>query len=334
MSDSSSAGEIPYLAIFNAILQRYVRLIGAPTAVNLARKVPGLVVDDQGRVTAFDQEDPLNILALLTEQFTAKFGEAAIALSRQAAEAVSPDHAPHLLPPLHRPKKGQIRLMLVDDHELFRQGLAGLLAAQPDMRVVGEASTVREAVAAVQSAQPDIVIMDITLPDGTGIEATRLVLAERPLTKVLCLTVHDDDERLFAALRAGAVGYLYKNARANDLLEQVRGVARGEAGLTRAQARRILDEFSRTPAPRPASPALSTELTPREVEIVRELAHGASNRQIAERFVISEYTVKNHVRNVLAKLRLRSRHEVAGYARDHGFVAGRPLGKDGQRSEG
>lgn len=326
MADLPGSSDIPYRAVLTAIIQRFMRLIGGPVALALARKVPGLVVDDDGRVLEYDQSDPLNSVTLLTEGYASKFGEAAVSLSRQAAQTVSRAHADRLLPsPRPADEKGApIRVLLVDDHELFRQGLAGLLEAQTDLHVLGQAGSVQEAVALARALQPDVVIMDLTLPDGTGVEATRAILAERPETRIVCLTVHDDDERLFAAIRAGAMGYLFKNTRANDLLAQIRGVARGEVGLAPALAVRILNEFSRTPPPRPADPGLTTELTPREIEIVRELTRGASNRQIARRFVISEYTVKNHVRNVLAKLRLRSRREVASYARDHGLTGAPP----------
>jgi DNA-binding NarL/FixJ family response regulator len=166
--------------------------------------------------------------------------------------------------------------------------------------------------------------MDVSLPDGNGMQATQAILTERPDTKIVFLTIHEDDEQLFAALRAGGLGYLFKNVRAADLIRTLHGVARGEAGLSRAIARRILDEFSRTPAPRPAASEAALELTAREIEVVRELARGATNREIAKSFVISENTVKNHVRNVLAKLHLHSRREIARYARDHNLLPPQP----------
>jgi len=173
--------------------------------------------------------------------------------------------------------------------------------------------------------KPALMLMDISLPDGDGLGATQAILAAQPNTKIVFLTVHDDDERLFAAIRVGAMGYLLKNVRATELLQCLRSVARGEAGISPAIARRILEEFSHTPPPRPVQSAQATELTAREREIVRELARGASNREIARKFVISENTVKNHVRNVLSKLRLRSRRDIADYAREHGLT---PPGAD------
>jgi two-component system NarL family response regulator len=213
------------------------------------------------------------------------------------------------------------RLLLVDDHVLFREGLISLIAPQPDFHVIGQAGSVQEAVTLARQLRPDIILMDFILPDGTGLDATLAILAEMPGTRIVFLTVHEDDETLFAAIRAGAVGYLFKNTRSADLLKRLRAVTRGEAGISPAVALRILDEFSKTTSP-PAGgdePA-GTELTPREIEIIRELAQGASNREIARHLVISENTVKNHVRNVLAKLHLRNRREVVEYAQRHRLV--------------
>jgi DNA-binding NarL/FixJ family response regulator len=196
-----------------------------------------------------------------------------------------------------------------------------LIAPQPDFQVIGQAGSVQEAVEAARQLRPDIILMDFILPDGTGLEATLAILAEQPEAKIVFLTVHEDDETLFAGIRAGAVGFLFKNTRSAELLRRLRAVARGEAGISPGIALRILDEFSKTTAPTASGgePA-STELTPREIEIIRELAKGASNRDIARHLVISENTVKNHVRNVLAKLHLRNRREVAEYARRHRLV--------------
>jgi two-component system NarL family response regulator len=318
--EDASADDSLYRAILTSIVKRFVRLVGGSAALNVARKLPRLSLDDEGNVLDYEREDPINSITLLVEGYRVVFGEVAITLSREAIQWLAPrderlwqDIWQRGLAP------APIQLLLVDDHALFREGLVSLLSDRPDMQVVGQAGTVREAIALVRELKPSVVLMDVTLPDGTGLDATRAILAEQPATKIVFLTVHDDDERLFTAIRAGAVGFLSKGIRAAELLERIRGVARGEAGISPAIARRILDEFSRTPEPSPAGTAQTTNLTARETEIVRELARGATNREIARKFVISENTVKNHVRNVLSKLHLRRRREIADYARDHGL---------------
>jgi DNA-binding NarL/FixJ family response regulator len=320
--DSSSPESVSYRAILTSIVKRFVRLVGAPAALNVARKIPRLSVDDEGNVLEHDADNPLATVTALIDAYGAVFGEVAITLSRQAVQPVA-DAADEnllqetgLLPAITAPTT----ILVVDDHVLFREGLVSLLASQSDLKVIDQAGSVREAVAKARALKPHVVLMDITLPDGTGVEATQAILAEQPNTRVVFLTVHDDDERLFAAIRAGAMGYLLKNVRASELLDRLRGVARGETGLSPAMARRVLEEFSKTPPPQPIQAALTTELTAREKEIVRELARGATNREIAGKFVISENTVKNHVRNVLSKLRLRSRRDIADYAREHGLT--------------
>ena len=314
---------IPYAEVLESIIQRFVQLVGTQAAVNAARRVHRLFVDDDGRVLDFDRDDPVGSITLLIEQFRLIFGEAALMLSHKAARPVARQHTESLLPEVASAPSARVgpgRILLVDDHVLFREGILSLLSSQPDLKVVGEAETVRDAVALARSLQPDLVLMDFSLPDGSGLEATQAILAERPDAKVVFLTVHDDDERLFGAIRAGATGYLFKNVRAAELLKSLRGVLRGEAGISPALARRILDEFSRLPAAPPPGAVESIELTARELEVVRELARGASNREIARRLVISENTVKNHVRNVLGKLQVRSRRDIVSYARSHGLI--------------
>lgn len=323
MSDEPLAGELRIGEVLQAIVKRFAELIGAPAAISAARKVPGLKVTDDGTVLDYDRADPIVNVTRLVEQFRSAFGDTAITLAHQAARPVIKEQAIVVLqeagfePP---PGSFVIRLLLVDDHVLFREGLVSLIAPQPDMDVAGQAGSVQEAVTLARQLHPDIVLMDQTLPDGDGVEATQAILAESSATKIVFLTVHEDDEVLFAAIRAGAVGFLFKNTRAAELLARLRAVARGEAGISPTIARRILEEFSRTPAGHQAGPILSNELTAREVEIVRAIAQGASNRDIARQLFISENTVKNHVRNVLSKLRLRSRRDVADYARAHGLA--------------
>ncbi len=318
------AEEAAYRAILTAIVKRFVRLAGAPAALSVARKIPQLSVDDDGNVLNYDQDDPLASITLLIDQYGAVFGDVALSLARQAAQPaveVADDSLLHEAGLSDSTMTSRIEVLLVDDHVLFREGIESLLSTQPDIKVVGQAGSTQEAITLARELKPQLVLMDISLPDGDGLEATRAILAAEPDTKIVFLTVHDDDERLFAAIRAGAMGYLLKNVRAAELLQCLRSVARGEAGISPAIARRILEEFSHTPPPQPVQSAQATELTAREREIVRELARGASNREIALKFVISENTVKNHVRNVLSKLRLRSRRDIADYAREHGLTA-------------
>ena len=168
---------------------------------------------------------------------------------------------------------------------------------------------------------PDLVLINITLPDGTGAEAIRALLTERPETKIVVLTLHEEDDELFDAIRAGAVGYLSKQVCAAELFKTLSGVMHGEAGISGTTARRILDEFARLSPHRSGDMVV---LTSREVEVLRELVNGASNQLIAERLVISENTVKNHVRNILVKLHLHSRREAANYARRHGIASTPP----------
>lgn len=314
-SETASPDPTSYPDLLTSIVQRFVRLVGAPTALNVARRVPGLTVDQQGRVLSYNQADPLGTIKQLLDAYGEVFGDS-VSLPPQVARtvaSVAPDRSrsPTDVTPL--------RLMIVDDHVLFRSGLVRLLGAQPDIRLIGEAGTMRDAIALAHNARPDLILMDISLPDGTGLEATQAILAELPDTQIVFLTVHDDDDHLFAAIRAGGVGYLPKNVGASELVSRLRDVRRGEAAISPAIARRILDEFSRLPAPR-FNAAENVELTARELEIVRMLARGASNRDIAERLVISENTVKNHVQNVLNKLHLHSRRDVKDYARTRGLV--------------
>jgi DNA-binding NarL/FixJ family response regulator len=212
-----------------------------------------------------------------------------------------------------------MRILLVDDHVLFREGLVSLLNGQPDFRVVGQAGSVVEAKTMARQLCPDLILMDFGLPDGTGLDATQAILAEQPEIKIVFLTVHEEDDRLFAAIRSGAKGYLLKNVPVTKLLTFLRGTEQGEAAISAAMASRILAEFSRLESPRRDRLATG-ELTLRELEVLRELASGASNREIADRLVIAENTVKNHVRNVLAKLNLRNRREATSFAHSQNLL--------------
>ncbi len=218
-----------------------------------------------------------------------------------------------------------VRVLLVDDHVLFRQGVASLLAAQSDFSVVGEAGSVREAIEAARDLQPDLVLMDFALPDGTGADAAQVILADRPDTQIVFLTVYEEDDRLFAAIRSGARGYLLKNVPVSQVVASLRALERGEAAISRSLTRRLMDLVSRLRMPRELDWVEPPgELTARELEILQELATGASNREIAAHLFISENTVKNHVRSILSKLGLRNRREAARYARRHGLTTPPP----------
>ncbi|MEK7323791.1 MAG: response regulator transcription factor [Chloroflexota bacterium] len=323
-----SAEDPRYREIITSIIKRFVRLVGAPAALNVARRIPHLSVDAEGNALGYNRDDPLDTITLLMDEYGSVFGDVAVTLAHQAAKPVAQSADDILLAEaglLPSSLPSPMRLLLVDDHILFREGLVGLISPQPDMKVVGQASSAKEAIALARDLKPDLILMDISMPDGSGIDAARVIMADAPTAKIMFLTVHSDDEQLFAAVRVGAVGYAFKNVRAAELLKSIRGIGRGEAAISRPIARRILDEFSRmTPQQqRPAEAHETVELTSREIEIVRELAQGASNREIAAKLVISENTVKNHVRNVLSKLRVRSRRDVADYARDHGLASPR-----------
>lgn len=216
-----------------------------------------------------------------------------------------------------------MRILIVDDHILFREGLSGLLRSQADMEVIAECGTVREAVDLALQAHPDVILMDYSLPDGTGLEATRSILAVDPQIQIIFLTVHDNDERVIAAMRAGAKGYLLKNLSVSKLLASLRALQRGEAAISRTMMARILAEFAQTtPAPTQV-PSPLVGLTSREIEVLQELADGITNQEIATRLFISENTVKNHIHNILEKLSLHNRREAIEFARKNGLNNGK-----------
>jgi DNA-binding NarL/FixJ family response regulator len=208
------------------------------------------------------------------------------------------------------------RLLLVDDHALFREGLISLLSYQDDFIVVGEAEDAESALEQARALEPDIVLMDIELPGEDGVVVTRRLKMEMPTVTVVMLTVRDDSQTLFEAIKAGAAGYLVKNVRSRELLEQLRGLARGEAAISRRLAARILEEIRGTPLPL----LPEEELTARELDVLELVAARLSNAEIAERLVISEHTVKHHMKSILSKLHLRNRHQAAAYGIARGWL--------------
>ncbi|GAA2263860.1 response regulator transcription factor [Streptomyces amakusaensis] len=208
-----------------------------------------------------------------------------------------------------------IRVMIVDDQMMVREGFSVLLNAMPDIEVVGEAVNGREAVVKVAELRPDVVLMDIRMPELNGIEATREIVAADSGSKVLVLTTFDLDEYVYQALRAGASGFLLKDASARQLADGVRVVAAGEALLAPTVTRRLITEFSKlSTVPRVASAARVGELTERETEVLVLIAQGLSNMEIASHLVVAESTIKTHVSRVLVKLGLRDRTQAAVFA--------------------
>jgi DNA-binding NarL/FixJ family response regulator len=220
-----------------------------------------------------------------------------------------------------------IRLLLVDDQELVRIGFRLFLETQDDLEVVGEAGDGEEAVARARELRPDVVLMDIRMPGIDGVEATARLTAAgiEPPPRVLVLTTFDLDEYVFGALRAGAAGFLLKDAPRAQLLEAIRVVHNGDALLSPSITRRLIEDFAARTDPIEPPAALLAELTPREREVLALLARGLSNTEIAEQLVVTEATVKSHVGSILMKLDLRDRVQAVVFAYEHGIaVAGEP----------
>lgn len=203
-----------------------------------------------------------------------------------------------------------MHILIVEDHLLFQESLGRLLESQPDITVVAGAVSVSDAIVKARKFKPDVILMDFTLPDGTGVDATEAILAEQPAIKIIFLTIHDEDQAIFDAIRHGAVGYLPKNVSSSNLLAYLRGLDRGEVAIQPEFTARILKEFAHLSPREEMNSEAVARLTVRQREILRELKTGATNRQIAARLVISEQTVKNHVSRVLKKLNIKSRHEL------------------------
>jgi DNA-binding NarL/FixJ family response regulator len=200
--------------------------------------------------------------------------------------------------------------MLVDDHELIRKGLRGYLEQRPGITVVGEAGTVRQATSRAPAMRPDVIVMDVQMPDGTGIEACRTIKAELPATKVLMLTSFADDDAVMSSVLAGASAFLLKTTSGEEIAKAIEGVARGESQLDPAVTARLLDQVrQRAAAPEDKKP----KLTENEQKILERIAEGKTNREIAGEVYLSEKTVKKYVSNILDKLDLRRRSEAAAY---------------------
>jgi DNA-binding NarL/FixJ family response regulator len=215
-----------------------------------------------------------------------------------------------------------IRVLIVDDQELVRTGFRLFLETQPGLAVVGEAGDGEEAIARVRELRPDVVLMDIRMPTMDGVEATAKLTsgAIEPAPRVLVLTTFDLDEYVFGALRAGAAGFLLKDAPRERLIEAIRVVHAGEALLSPSITRRLIEDFAARSAPIEPAAAVLAELTPREREVLVLVAHGLSNAEIAARLVVTEATVKSHVGAVLLKLGLRDRVQAVVFAYEHGIV--------------
>lgn len=207
-----------------------------------------------------------------------------------------------------------IRVLIADDHPVFRFGLRALLEAEDDTEVVGEATTGSEAAVLAAKLKPDVILVDLNMPDLNGLEATRRILKENPETSILVITMFDDDS-VFAAMRAGARGYVLKGAEGEETLRAIRAVAKGQAIFSPAIAERVMQVLTRTPSAESAFP----ELTAREQEVLALVAEGLTNTAIAERLVLSPKTVRNHVSNVFSKLQVTNRAQAIIRARKAGL---------------
>ena len=210
-----------------------------------------------------------------------------------------------------------IRILLADDHKIVREGMRALLAKEPEMEVVAEAGNGRATLQLVAKLSPDVVVMDVSMPDTNGIEATRKITETHPEVKVLVLTSFAADDKVFPAVKAGALGYLLKDSSPEELVEAIHRVHRGEPSLEPDIARKVLQELSHPGKEKPTS----DPLTERELEVLRLISQGLSNKEIASKIFIVEWTVRTHVSNILSKLHLASRTQAALYALRSGLAS-------------
>ncbi len=213
-----------------------------------------------------------------------------------------------------------IRVVLVDDQEMVRRGLSLILSAEPDIEIVGEAATGDDAIALLSTTACDVVMMDVQMPGMDGLEATRHIVDSGASSRVVILTTFERNEYIFEALRAGAAGFLLKNAPPEDLIEAVRVVASGDGLLSPSVTSRVIDAFAASTPAASEAPASIDHLTDREREVLALVADGLSNAEIAEALIVGEATVKTHVSNVLSKLHLRDRVQAVVFAHRHGLV--------------
>lgn len=214
----------------------------------------------------------------------------------------------------------QVRVILADDHALFREGLAGIIRAQPDMQVVGEANDGLEAFVKAQELKPDLILMDVQMPGMDGIEAVKQIKQILPETIIVMLTVRGDDDMLFEALKNGAQGYLLKEIRSQALLEMLRGALHGEAAISPNLAGRVLSEFRRLSKGGVQEKEDDSGLTEREQQVLEQASNGATDKEIATTLNISLNTVKTHIRNILSKLHVSTRREAAKAAKAKGIL--------------
>jgi DNA-binding NarL/FixJ family response regulator len=211
----------------------------------------------------------------------------------------------------------KISILVCDDHAIVRKGIRALLATRPDLAVVGEAGDGREAVQQAAALRPDVILMDLVMPELDGIEATRQITAQQPRAQILVLTSFAADDKVFPAIKAGALGYLLKGSGPDELVAAIHQVANGEPSLEPSIARKVLLELNRPPK----APPTTDPLTEREVEVLRLLAKGLSNREIGEKLFVTERTVCSHVSNILNKLHLASRTQAALFALKEGLAS-------------
>ena len=212
-----------------------------------------------------------------------------------------------------------ITVLVVDDHIIVRKGIRALLATEPDIEVIGEATNGREAITQTEKLGPDIILMDLVMPELDGIEAIQHITDNNPQVRIVVLTSFATDEKVFPAIKAGALGYLLKDSAPEELVQAIRQVYRGESSLHPTIARKLLQEISRPPQPQ--KPPTTEPLTEREVSVLKLIAQGLSNQDIADQLVISEATVRTHVSNILSKLHLASRTQAALYALREGLAS-------------